>query len=418
MKIELIKSNFFMKGRDSNKCSLKNLKYSNNHSLKINNKFKKSSTNQYNKKAKNISLYTANNINNNIYLNLFNKFSNNTSSLHKKSFGQKQLISNRMNNSHLSKEKKKLNIIEVPSSSSIKRKKSYYYDHSSLINTMNIIDNHGNINIRLNLKNQFINNTNKNYNNLTDANYGFDIAGKLKEKDLKIIELQNDLLKSQEIIKNLKKKSNNNSDVNKYNYLNNSSQDKNKLQLTRSTESVDKIINTAFNVYSSNIIINNNNMTKKKINKKNCKNSFLKRCGNKNIIENIKNLYKKEKNGRKQSARNDNNNNIYSEYNKKKQSDYLRLFLPLSNCNNGKPKFNSYSSCKKNSNNKSNIENINKTGKNNNYIHYFGDGDVKKKEEFLTFKKKCEELKEKTKNLFEKYMNLGDFVYKSKFKST
>ena len=58
---------------------------------------------------------------------------------------------------------------------------------------MNFIDNHGHINIRLNLKNQFINNSSSNFNNYTEVNYGFDITEKMKEKDLKIIQLQNDL---------------------------------------------------------------------------------------------------------------------------------------------------------------------------------------------------------------------------------
>jgi hypothetical protein len=396
-----------MKGRDRNSLSYKNPISNSNHSLKNNNRFKKSSVNQYNKKIQNNNQNITNNINNNIYLNLLNKFNNNTSSSHKNTLGQKNIMTNQINNSYLSKEKNNLNIFEVPSSSSIKEKKNFYHDHTSLIKSMNIIDNHGNINIRLNLKNQFINNTNKNHKNIVDTNYGFDIAGIMKEKDLKIIELQNDLLKSQEIINNLQIINNNNSDIKKYNYLNKSSHEKNFLQLTRSSESVDKIINTAFNSYSSNII-DNNNITKKKSSRKSSKNSFLKKCGNKNVIKNLKYSNIKEKNDRKQSARNNNNG-----YFQKKQSDYLRLFLPLSNSNNDKPIFNSYF---KNNKNKSYHENNNKTEKNNIYFSRKIEDDIKRNEEFLLFVRKCEELKVKTKNLVNKYIDLGDFLYKSQLK--
>ena len=87
---------------------------------------------------------------------------------------------------------------------------------------MNFIDNLWHINIRLNLKNQFINNSSSNFNNFTEVNYGFDITEKIKEKDLKIIQLQNDLLKSQEIIKNFRTKNDIDKDKNKniYNNLN------------------------------------------------------------------------------------------------------------------------------------------------------------------------------------------------------
>ena len=416
-----------MKGRTTNILSFKNPLTKNNRSLKINNKFKKSSTTQYNyinKKTQNNNPNSINSINNNIFLNLFNRFSH-TSSLHKKSLGPKQIISNRINNSHISKEIKNLNIFEVPSSSSIKRKKNNDYNRPSLINSMNFIDNHGHINIRLNLKNQFINNTNTNFNNMTDTNYGFDITEKMKEKDIKIIQLQNELLKSQEIINNFQNKNNMILDINKYNYnynhLNNSSQDKNLCILTRSSESVDKILKTAFNIYTSNIT-SNNNITRKKSTRKNYKNSFLKRSGNKNIIECIINS---KTNGRhdnkRQSARENSktNRNIYSGNYKKKQSDYLRLFLPLSNSNNDRPKFNSYSNDKKNKN-KTNNDNMNKT-ENNKYYFNKGENDdgdgAKKEDEFLLFTNKCEELKIKTKNLLNKYIDLSDSLYnKSKIK--
>ena len=250
------------KNVNTNILSLVNPIKNNHHSTKINNKFKKSSTtyNHINNKSQNNSSNNnyingrINSINNNIYLNLFNKF-NNTSALHKNLIGPKQIISSRINNSHISKERKNINLLEIPSASSIKRKKNYPYDSSSLIKSMNFVDNHSHINIRLNLKNQFINNSNTNFSSSTNNNYGSDFNEQIKEKDLKIILLQNELLKSKEIINQFQ--INNNLEINKYNYnLNNSSQDKNLCILTKSSESVDKVIKTAFNGYTSNNLKN------------------------------------------------------------------------------------------------------------------------------------------------------------------
>ena len=284
-----------MNGKGINLLSFKNPTTKNHRSSKVNNKFKKSSTTQYNYINKNTQ-YNNNcntngikSINNNIFLNLYNRF-NNTTTLRKIGLNPKQNISTRINNSHISKETKNLNIFDIPSSSSIKRKNNFFYEHPSLINSMNFIDNHGHINIRLNLKNQFINNSSSNFNNFTETNYGFDITEKIKEKDLKIIQLQNDLLKSQEIIKNFKTKNDIDKDKNKniYNNLNNSLKEKNICLLTKSSESVDKILKTTFNGYNTNNY-NSNNLTKKKnSNRKSYKNNFLKRCGNKKIIECIK----------------------------------------------------------------------------------------------------------------------------------
>ena len=87
----------------------------------------------------------------------------------------------------------------------------------------------------------------------------------MKEKDLKISQLKNELLKSQEIINYFQ--TNNNLELNKFN-LNNSLNEKNICLLTKSSESADKILKTTFNGYTSNNII--------KKNKKNYENSFLK----------------------------------------------------------------------------------------------------------------------------------------------
>ena len=415
-----------MNGKSIYLLSFKNPITKNHHSSKINNKFKKSSTTQYNYINKKTQ-YNNNNtngiksINNNIYLNLFNKF-NNTISLRKNGLNTNQIINTRINNSHINKEPKNLNIFDMISSSSIKRKNNFFYHHPSLINSMNFIDNHGHINIRLNLKNQFINNNSSNFNNFTEVNYGLDITEKMKEKDLKIIQLQNDLLKSQEIIKKFKSKNDLDKDKNKniYNNLNNSLKEKNICLLTKSSESVDKIIKTTFNGYNSNNS-NSNNLTKKKnSNRKNYKNNFLKRCGNKKIIDCIKNSKTKEKYENKKSIRDNSrtNRNIYSGFYKKKQSDYLKLFLPLSNFKNDKPKFNSYSNDNKKIKNKikSITENLNKTEKNKNiFDQIIKNCDEKKKnDDFLIFTKKCQELKEKTKKLLDNYINLGIFCINQK----
>jgi hypothetical protein len=175
-----------------------------------------------------------------------------------------------MNDSKTYKEKKNINIniLQAPQSSSNKNKKNNNLDNSSLVNSMNFIDNHGQINIRLNLK-KFTN------NNLSNFNNNNDIEEKMKEKDLKIIQLKNELLKSQEIINHFRR--NNNLELNKLN-LNYSLNEKNLGLLTKSNESFDKILKTSFNGYISNNLIN-------KKSKKNYKNIFLKSLRNKNIID-------------------------------------------------------------------------------------------------------------------------------------
>ena len=108
----------------------------------------------------------------------------------------------------------------------------------------------------------------------------------------------------------------------------------------------------------------------------------------------------------------------------------MRLFVPLSNYNNDKPKFNSYSNDKKNiktknkTNNINNLNNINvnmnKTEKNNNnvYLNKIEDDfyTTPKNEEFFIFASKCEELKKKTKILLDKYIDLGGILSKSSIK--
>ena len=382
---------------------------SNHSSKKINNKFKKSSTakcslkmNQA--KQKNL-LYTSNappginNINNNIYLNLFNKFNNNNNfSLKQNILSPKEIISNRINNSQKNKMKQNLNLDEIPSFSSIRIKNKNTNIQPDLIKSMNFKSNKGHINIRINLKNQFINNNNSNPNiNVSDynKNNGNDITEKIKEKDLKIIQLKNNLLKSQEIINGINNninnslKNNNNKHTTRTIYnLNKSSREKNCFMLTKSSGSFDKILKTAYYEYNINILNN------KKQNKKTNKNSFLKKS------ENINKNKNKDKNFKI-------NNLLYTTKKNKKQNDYLRLYLPSSDFFSDKLKFTSYSNDSENIRNQIN-NNFCNTEKNQKHKIYLNNTNNNKKNNFSDFKKKCDILKERTKNLINHYITLTE----------
>ena len=382
---------------------------SNHSSKKINNKFKKSSTakcslkmNQA--KQKNL-LYTSNappginNINNNIYLNLFNKFNNNNNfSLKQNILSPKEIISNRINNSQKNKMKQNLNLDEIPSFSLFIIKNKNTYIQPDLINSMNFKSNKGHINIRINLKNQFINNNNSNPNiNVSDynKNNGNDITEKIKEKDLKIIQLKNNLLKSQEIINGINNninnslKNNNNKHTTRTIYnLNKSSREKNCFMLTKSSGSFDKILKTAYYEYNINILNN------KKQNKKTNKNSFLKKS------ENINKNKSKDKNFKI-------NNLLYTTKKNKKQNDYLRLYLPSSDFFSDKLKFTSYSNDSENIRNQIN-NNFCNTEKNQKHKIYLNNTNNNKKNNFSDFKKKCDILKERTKNLINHYITLTE----------
>ena len=391
----------------------------NHRSKKTNNKFKKSSTAQYTTKTKENKLNShyapdtpigINNINNNIYLNLFNKFNNNNnsnaSSLKQNMISTQEIISNRLNNNQIIKKRKNLNSQEISSSSSFKKQ-------PDLTNSMNVISNKGHINIRLNLKNQFKNNNNYN-GNISDnnINYQMDFAEKMKEKDIKIIQLQNDLLKSQEIINGLNNNININNSfkynknkskiINNYNInLNNkSSREKNFFMLTKSSESVDRILKTAYNEYYSN---------NKKQNRKIHKNNFLKKSGNYFGEKRVNNSNKKNKNIKI-------NESLYTTYNiktkRQKKYDYLKLLLPISHFFNIKPRFNSYSNDRKNIKNKINF-NLDNNDKNkiekkitinNSVINNKGN----KKYNFSDFTKKCENLKQRANELINNYINLAN----------
>ena len=394
----------------------------NHRSKKMNNKFKKSSTAQYSTKTKEIKLNShyhpdapigINNINNNIYLNLFNKFNNNnhsnTSSLKLNMISPKEIISNRINYNQMIKKRKNLNSYEIHSSSSFKKQ-------SNLTNSMNVISNKGHINIRLNIKNQFKNNNNMNNNykgSISDnnINYELNFAEKMKEKDMKIIQLQNDLLKSQEIINGLnnnininnsfKYNKNQNNIINNYNKnLNKSSREKNFFILTKSSESIDRILKTAFNEH---------NLNNKKQNKRIHKNNFLKKTGNDFDKKRINNSNKKNKNIKI-------NESLYTTYNiktkRQKKYDYLKLLLPISHFLNIKPRFNSYSNDRKNIKNKINF-NLNNNDKNkiekvkiNNFVINSDKNNMKNN--FSDFTKKCENLKKRANELINNYINLAN----------
>ena len=391
------------------------------HSKKSNNKFKKSSTSNYSTKTKSNNRIPSDNpiginsINNNIYLNLFNKFNSNTSSIKHNMISPKEIISNRINNNQMNKMRKNLNLYEMPSSSIHNKNNKSTYVQPNLIDSMNFINNHGHINIRLNLKNQIINDINN--NNISDYNIntGLDIAEKMKEKNNKIIQLQKDLLKSQEIIYDLNNENNilkyqkNNKNKNVAN-LNKSSREKNICMLTKSSESVDKILKTAFNEY------NLDNINNKKSNKKNHKNSFLKKSG---FLNNIKatNINNKSSNKNKNLKISDIlyiNNNLKN----KKQNDYLRLFLPTSNFYKTKTKFNSYSNDRKSAKNKINFNleyNLIKTDNNKKQqIIIKNTGNKNKNNNIDEFIKKCEYIKQKAKSLINNYIDLANYLKKSK----
>ena len=59
---------------------------------------------------------------------------------------------------------------------------------------------------------------------------------------------------------------------------------------------------------------------------------------------------------------------------------------------------------------------MNKTEKNKSLFVKNKDYINKKKENISIFINKCQELKEKTKILLDKYINLGEYLYKSKIK--
>ena len=394
---------------------------SNHRSKKINNKFKKSSTAQYSSKTKQsnpqskVQFYNPigiNSINNNIYLNLFNKFNTNTASLKQSMISPKDIISKRINNNQMNKIRKNFNLNEMPSSSSIKQKYKSTYIQPDLTNSLNFINNRGQINIRLNLKNQFINDNNTN-NNISEynINYGVDIAEKVKEKNNKIIQLQNDLLKSQEIIYDLNNLKNLNDNSFRFNNLNKSSREKNIFMITKSSESVDKILKTATNEY------NFNNLKNKKTKPKTHKNNFLRKSGE---DTNKKRINTNEKKKIK-------NNNIklsdalYTNHNlkNKKENDYLKLFLPTSNFYNMNSKLKSYSQDRKNAKNKINfqfdnyINNSDKNRKQKLYINNYIKNNIKKIEnEFDEFKEKCNNIKLRAKILINNYIDLANQISK------
>jgi hypothetical protein len=294
--------------------------------------------------------------------------------------------------------KQNLNLDEIPSFSSIKIKNKNTYMQPDLINSMNFKSNKGHINIRINLKNQFINNNNSNPNiNVSDynKNNGNDITEKIKVKDLKIIQLKNNLLKSQEIINGINNninnslKNNNNKHTTRTIYnLNKSSREKNCFMLTKSSGSFDKILKTAYYEYNINILNN------KKQNKKTNKNSFLKKS------ENINKNKNKDKNIQI-------NNLLYTTKNNKKQNDYLRLYLPSSDFFSDKLKYTSYSNDSENIRNQIN-NNFCNTEKNQKHKIYLNNTNNNKKNNFSDFKKKCDILKERTKNLINHYIALTE----------
>ena len=170
--------------------------------------------------------------------------------------------------------------------------------------------------------------------------------------------------------------------------------------LTKSSESVDRILKTAFNEY---------NLDTKKQNKKIHKNNFAKKSGINSGIKKNKNIKINE--------------SLYTTYNirtkRQKKYDYLKMFLPISNFLNIKPRFNSYSNDRKNIKNKINF-NLDNTDKNkkekiklNNYIINNKDSI---KNNFSDFTDKCEDLKQRANQLINKYIHLANSILESETK--
>lgn len=347
-----------------------------NHSIKSN-AFKKSSTQQNNLKNNN---NTKTSSNSNIFLNLYSKFNNKTS-LHKNSKSSAKIV-NSINNTQ---KKQSSNINSPP----IKTKSNHYIDNPSLINSMNLIENHGHINIRLNLKSKIINNNNINS----------DMAEKILEKDKQIVKLQNALMKSQELINQLNKKTQMQNRIlslsytstPKGNLLTNSYKEKDFSHFTQSSDNSNEKIKTTFN---SNSFYSQNNKKKNNGFIVLCNNHIINFSNNNNITNKRKNNYKKNK------------ILSFNKSNKKQQTNFLKYLLPLSGrCfSETKTRFNSYTSLQKKT-----------LHKNLNDIHIQSSHNDKKHNKSLDkFIDKCEELKQKSKKLLNNYLNLTNAIIKSK----
>ena len=122
------------------------------------------------------------------------------------------------------------------------------------------------------------------------------------------------------------------------------------------------------------------------------------------------------------------NDILYTNYNQnkpKQKDDYLRLFLPMSNFYNSKPKFNSYSNDRKNVKNKINYQfepHLNYTEKNKKQKFYINELILNNENKGRNnmnideFKKKCENLKQRANNLINNYIDLTNNFVKSRKK--
>ena len=215
----------------------------------------------------------------------------------------------------------------------------------------------GNINIRLKLNNQIINNNFNIKNKSKNKTINFNMIEKIKEKDSQINKLQKELFQSQELLNKLQKDKQKElsftyNSIKSLDNLNNLSKDYliNEFFIP-TTEKSDKICKTNFNKFEMNKSIKKkNNFIPKNNNKgnfsnKNSKNlkSLLKIDSLINININYKNKNKRNnKNNNKNSNNNNSNKNslssFYKNYNQTKKykynfptSNYLRCFSSSAN---------------------------------------------------------------------------------------
>ena len=358
-------------------------------------------------------------LNNNHLLNVFEKSNNNS-----------PFASKLYNNDSYSNLLSKLFTLSKKSNSATKN----INNHSGSSIKKNVIHKRGNdnINIRLNLNSEIINNNflhkgnyHKKYNNNYTTNYKFDIHEKIKEKDKQITLLQRDLLQTQELLNQLQK-------------------DKQK-EISVAYNSIKKVNNYPPSIFinnsNSNIKCNLNDYFSKNMENKNLK--ILKTAfGTKGIINKKNNS--KIKNNKNQNSKNNKSlsnflntpslltfdyykknsirnkyKNPYSAISKSTTRKYNFSKQNYGKCFFSKPNegiYNSYDSFNKMSKNtirkKNNSKNIRLVYKLNNVSKNEKEKCIVNnvKLDFQSFIKKCEELKQKTKLILNNYIILTQIL--------
>lgn len=314
------------------------------------------------------------------------------------------------NDSSYSKSKNKY--LPLSKISSVSKNLSNSYGATICVNNIHS-RGHGNINIKLNLNSEIINNNyiqkykNKNTNYYT-INNKFNLNEKIKEKDKYITLLQKELLQTQTLLSKLQN-------------------DKEK-ELSITYNSIKKAKNYSPSTYINNIINNkktkyfktafdakitqkmkiNTNIQKKKINNFNVK--INKSIGNFLNRPSLLTINYKNKNSLRPNRKYQ-----FPNQNRKKYSSYSPNRLLF----NGVFHYDSFSSLLKNNSNKkrktSNYSNSNV--KKNLFCEIIKLERKNIKSDFLNFIKKCEELKSKTKTILNNYIALSQILSITKIKN-